>query len=100
MKAEPTVSLLYDAGTWAAEWNPDCGPLQVWHKCEKDAPNAQAHYFYDYHDTEPLSFSQLAVEDEALIPRLMDGAYDAVFLVLRSWAQSRQENEEATPCPK
>ena len=86
-RVEPAMTFLYDAGEWAAEWEPRYGPIQTWHKCDADAEGAKPHYFYDFEDTEALSFSQLAVERERLPQAFVRGDYDYIFSVLEGWAR-------------
>lgn len=94
------LSFFYDGGEWGAEWEPRHGPIQVWHKCEEGTQNAAEHYFYDWHDTPPASWSQLAVTREGLHEAFMRADYDYIFHVLRSWTNRppyeiyNQEEEE------
>ena len=80
------ASFLYDAGDVAVEWEPKHGPIQVWHKCEKDAEGAKEHYFYDYENSPPGSWSQLAVEGNNMHFHFFAGNYDYIFTVLKEWA--------------
>ena len=82
-------SFLYDAGEWAAEWEPRYGPIQIWNKCEEGAENAQEHYFYNWENTSSLSWSQLSVEKEQLPQMFLESNWDAIFNVLRDWARDR-----------
>jgi hypothetical protein len=84
---QPTMSFLYDAGEYAAEWEPRYGPIQVWHKCDKDAENAQEHYYYDYHNSSALNWSQLAVDQNNLPKALANCEFDYIFSVLRRWTR-------------
>lgn len=83
------VSFLYDAGEFAAEWEPEYGPITIWHKCAKDAPGADEHYYYEYQDRGPGNWSQLAVEDEHLKQAFIENNYKHIFNVLKKWAESR-----------
>ena len=80
------LSFLYDSGTIAAEWEPKYGPIQLWYKCDKESPDAQEHYFYEYHNTPSGSWSQLSVETEGLHEWLLMGQYVAIFNILKRWA--------------
>jgi hypothetical protein len=80
------MSFLYDAGDYAAEWEPEYGPIQVWHKCEADAENAKEHYYFDFTDSPGGSWSQLAVEEYQLPQAFHCGDYDYIFSVLKEWA--------------
>jgi len=81
-----TMSFLYVDGDYAAEWEPEFGPIHKWHRCEKDIPGANEHYFFDYTDTRPLEWSQLAVDDNRLKEAFLSGNYQHIFSVLRRWA--------------
>ena len=48
-RVRTTVTFFYDAGNIGAEWEPEYGPIQIWHRCEKDDEDAREHYFYDFH---------------------------------------------------
>ncbi len=85
--AEYFLSFLYDGGRVAAEWEPRYGPIQRWIKCDKDSPNAQEHYFYEYHNTPPGSWSQLAVETYGLVKELLMGHYETIFNILKDWTE-------------
>ena len=84
-----TFTFLYDSGNVAAEWEPKHGPIQIWHKCEEDSEGAKEHYFYDWHNSDPLSWSQLAVEREQLPQMFLAGSWDTIFDVLKSWTRNR-----------
>jgi hypothetical protein len=81
-----TISFLFDAGEYAAEWEPEYGPIQVWHKCTADAPNAREHYYFDFTDSKPGNCSQCAVDDNAMPQATNRGDFDHVFAVLKKWA--------------
>ena len=85
-RVKAVISFLFDAGEYAAEWEPECGPIQVWHKCTADAPNAQEHYYFDFTDSLPGNWSQMAVDDNALPQAAHRGDFDHVFAVLEKWA--------------
>lgn len=82
-----TISFLYDAGEYAAEWEPKHGPIQVWHKCKKDAIEAKEHYYYDYTDSPGGNWSQLAVSENGLPQAANAGNFDHIFRVLKNWAR-------------
>lgn len=77
------MTFFYDAGEWAAEWEPQYGPIQVWHKAASGKP----HHFYDFTDSDALNWSQLAVDDNELPRAFIDGDYRYIFTVLRQWAE-------------
>lgn len=85
------VSFLYDAGDTAAEWEPKYGPISILWKCGADHPKAKRHYFYDHIIDEPLNWAQNAVDDYELPRRAIDGDLQAIFWVLREFAE-RSEN--------
>ena len=89
LKVDYVVSFLYDAGEVAAEWEPRYGPIQMWNKCNEDDENAIEHYFYDWHNTLPASWSQLSVEREQLPEMFLAGDWDVIFDVLKSWTRNR-----------
>lgn len=84
---ETIMSFLYDNGEYAAEWEPQHGPIQVWHKCDKDSPGAREHYYYDFTDSKPGNSSQLAVERYCLPEEANAGNFDYIFGVLADWAK-------------
>jgi hypothetical protein len=86
-RAKATVSFLYDGGEYAAEWEPEYGPIQVWHRCEEDAPNARPHYFYDFTDSPGGNWSQRAVERAELPQAFVAGNFEYIFAVLKDWAR-------------
>ena len=79
---EKCMSFFYDNGDVGAEWEPDNGPITRIDKCNKDNPEAQKHWFYDY-CTGYGNWSQLAVNDERLPDAFIDGNYKFIFLVLK-----------------
>lgn len=84
---ETVVSFLYDSGEYAAEWEPEYGPIMVWHKCEPSDSGAKEHYFYDFVDNTPLNCSYKAVEDTELKQAALDGSFSYIFSVLKDWAR-------------
>lgn len=104
IKAEPTMSFLYDAGEIAAEWCPPYGPIQIWRRAEEgkryprptldsdDEPeyiDPQPHYAYPFVIPRLAEWSQLSVERYQLADYAIDGHYDYVFNILKDWATSR-----------
>ena len=87
-RVKTNMSFLYDAGEYAAEWEPEYGPIQVWHKCEEGAPEARAHYYYDFTDSGFFNFSQLAVDENGLPGAAARGSFDYIFDVLKRWARN------------
>ena len=85
--AKATVSFLFDSGEVSAEWEPEYGPIQVWHKCHESTEGAKEHYFYDFTNDSPGNWSQLAVEENELPQAFVDGNYDYIFSVLEIWAR-------------
>jgi len=88
----PLVSFLADSGDGhAAEWEPRYGPIQIRHECDakwtsEDGFKPQKHWHFPLIKGEPLSWSQLAVDDEDLKGKLGRGDVDGVFDVLMRWA--------------
>ena len=80
-------SFAYVTGDWAAEWEPQHGPIQLWHKCDKEDENAKENYIFDYHNTSPLSWSQLAVETYELPQAANSGNWQYIFNVLKEWSE-------------
>jgi hypothetical protein len=87
------VSFLYDGGDFAAEWEPEHGPIQTWEKCTKDHPKAKEHYFYEYVVDVGLNWSQLAVNENHLPEMFTKGDYEWIFNVLKRWTQDREHKE-------
>lgn len=88
-RVNSVVSFVYDAGDIAAEWEAEHGPIQIWHKCKKDAQDAREHYFYNYTDSGPGNWSQLAVDHNQLPQAANRGDYDYIFAVLEDWTVYR-----------
>lgn len=84
------MSFFYDNGEVGAEWEPENGPITKIFKCDKDYEaeheNAQKHYFYDY-CTGYGHWSQLAVDKNRLPEYFLDGNYEMIFSILKSWAE-------------
>ena len=72
-------------GNYAAEWEPEYGPIQVWHKCEKDSENAKPHYIFEFSDSQGGNWSQLAVDKNQLPNAANDGYWQYIFNVLKDW---------------
>ena len=80
-------SFCFINGDYAAEWEPEYGPIQVWHKCGKDAENAHEHYVFEYTDSGGANWSQLAVDREELPQSANAGNWQYIFNVLKDWAE-------------
>ena len=83
------MSFLYDAGDHAAEWEPEHGHIQIWHRCEEYDEGATEHYYYDFHNSSPMNWSQLAVSNNELPQAFHSGDYEYIFAVLEDWATDR-----------
>lgn len=88
-RVKNNFSFAYIDGDYAAEWEPEHGPIQIWHKCEKDAENAKEHYIFDYHDSHCGNWSQLAVDRHELPAAANAGNWQYVFSVLKDWCEDR-----------
>jgi len=86
-RVKTTMSFLHDAGEYATEWEPEYGPIQVWHKCAEDAACAREHYYYDFTDSGPMNWSQLAVDENGLPAAAARGDFGYIFEVLKRWAK-------------
>ena len=80
------MSFFYDNGDIGAEWEPDFGPITKIYKCDKDDADAQPHWFYDYY-TGNGHWAQMAVEEEGLHTAFLNGEYERLFAVLKSWSE-------------
>lgn len=92
----PTISFLYDQeGRVAAEWEPQYGPIQIWHSCEETWEDghvkARPHWHYPFVQNRPGNWSQLAVEREGLKYYAHELNLDGLFVVLMRWAQSHDD---------
>jgi hypothetical protein len=83
------VSLLYDAGNVAAEWELEYGPIQIWRKADKLEEGTKEHYFYKFVYDTPMNWSQLAVDRNELPQAANRGDWDYIFSVLEDWAVDR-----------
>lgn len=83
---DPLVSYLFMGEEVAAEWEPAYGPIQMWFK--GDEIN---HYTFPKIKDRPGSWSQLAVDREGLKGFALRGQHDAIFNVLKEWADRDNE---------
>ena len=93
---KPHVTFLADSGDgFAAEWEPQYGPIQIWTKCAEDwsgeSPlgskiESRAHWHFPFVQDGTFDYSQMAVEEEGLPGMLSGGDLDGVFDVLQRWA--------------
>lgn len=93
---KPHVSFLADSGEGtAAEWEPQCGPIQLWTECTEDwrgqtergnEIKPRAHWHFAFVEDKPADWSQLAVDREDLKGMLSRGNLDGVFDALMRWA--------------
>lgn len=79
-------SFCYINDDYAAEWEPQHGPIQVWHRCEKDDENSRPHYIFDFTDSGALNWSQMAVDENELPRSANQGDWQYIFNVLADWA--------------
>jgi hypothetical protein len=86
VRVKNNFSFCFINGEYAAEWEPEYGPIQVWHKCEKDADGAKPHYIFDFTDSGGLNWSQLAVDQNELPQAANHGDWQYIFNVLENWA--------------
>ena len=84
-RVKALMSFLYDVGEYAAEWEPEYGPIQEWHKCEEGAEDSREHYYFDFTDSGPGNWSQMAVDTHELPQAANRGDYDYIFSVLKDW---------------
>ena len=78
-------SFAYVDGDYAAELEPENGPIQVWHKCDEGTKDAKKHYIFDYTDSGGLNWSQIAVDEYDLPRAVHTGDWQYVFNVLKDW---------------
>jgi hypothetical protein len=78
-------SFAYIVGDNAAEWEPQYGPIQVWHKCDENSKDARKHYIFNYTDSGGLNWSQIAVDKYDLPRAVHTGDWQYVFNVLKDW---------------
>jgi len=82
---EKNMSFFIDCGNGkAVEWEPNYGPITVLHKCDKNDPQAQPHWYFDY-CTGYRNWSQLAVKEERLPEDFLYGDYKCLFNKLFQW---------------
>jgi hypothetical protein len=85
-RVKNNFSFCFINGNYAAEWEPEYGPIQVWHKCKETDENAREHYIFDFTDSGNLNFSQLAVDENDLPRSANVGDWQYIFNVLKDWA--------------
>ena len=96
------VTFFYAENGCAAEWEPKHGPISQYEECHKDwsgtncfgeKSKALPHWFFDYVKDRPLTWSQLAVDEERLKHHLTNGNIEQIFFVLKKWANYVGENK-------
>ena len=95
-QVKPHMTFLADSGNgFAAEWEPQYGPIQIWTQCEEgwkgegvfgNEIEAKAHWHFPFVKDGSLDWSQSAVQEERLPYMLGRGDIDGVFDVLERWA--------------
>ena len=86
LKATPTVSFLYRDERYAAEWEVQYGPIQMWEKAYQQDTGAREHYVYPFIKDIPANWSQMGVDRSGLKMFLKNNEFDAIFNVLKDWA--------------
>jgi hypothetical protein len=86
VRVKNNFSFCFINGDYAAEWEPEYGPIQVWHKCDKDVENAKPHYIFEFTDSGGLNWSQMAVDKNELPQAANTGSWQYIFNVLKDWA--------------
>ncbi|MBE0573336.1 hypothetical protein IH575_00330 [Candidatus Dojkabacteria bacterium] len=86
-RVQSHVSFAYVDGDYAAEFEPQYGPIQTWHKCDELALHARKHYIFDYTDSGGMNWSQLAVDRAELPWAVHRGEWQYVFDVLKDWCK-------------
>lgn len=91
--SDPYITFCYkneDTGI-AAEWDGEYGPIQRWFRCNEDyksedgGDKAIAHWLWPF--AHGLGhWSQMAVSDAELPKAFIEGDYEYIFQVLKSWA--------------
>lgn len=98
---EAFVTFFYATENFGAEWEPSHGPIQLYQKCDQDWKGeccfgkpikAKQHWFFDYVQDQPASWSQLAVDENKLKPALATGDFEHIFSVLTDWANREQKD--------
>lgn len=97
---EAVASFVYIDGDIACEWEPRCGPIQLWFASEEGAEGAIQNYVFPWVDGSG-HWSQMAVEREQLPQLFAAGYYDLIFATLRRWVESRKPDtaSEASASP-
>jgi hypothetical protein len=86
IQVKNNFSFCFINGDHAAEWEPEYGPIQVWHKCKKDDSESKPHYIFDFTDSGNLNWSQMAVDKYQLPYSANQGDWQYIFNVLEEWA--------------
>ena len=84
--ATPTVSFLYRNEQYAAEWEVQYGPIQMWEKAEEGEEGAKEHYVYPFIKNIHANWSQLGAERAGLKGFLQRSEFNAIFNALKHWA--------------
>lgn len=79
----PNVSFIYDGGEFFSEWYPPFGDIVKWKKVGQENSNAIKHCFCDFAIKEDLS--ALAVDNEELPRKFVEGDYSGIFLSLSQY---------------
>jgi hypothetical protein len=72
----------------AVEWEPNYGPIQIFHKATEDTPEDKKlkHYAFPYIRKPKFGeWSQCAVDYKCLPEAFINGNYKYIFSVLREW---------------
>ena len=83
-RVKSNMSFFYLDGDIGVEWEPNYGPITVLYSCDKDHPEAQEHWYFDYF-TGNGNWSQLAVNENRLGEYFYTGDYKSLFNVLKQW---------------
>jgi len=88
------MSFFYVKDGIGVEWEPNYGPITTIYSCNKDHPEAQKHWYFDYF-TGMGHWGQLAVNENRLGERFYSGDYEGIFLVLKDWWNGSQTRRKS-----
>ncbi len=74
-----------DDGSTIVEWEPRFGPITRIESCDRDHPQAEEHWWFDF-CTGYGNWSQLAVDENNLKEYFINGDYETIFSVLKTFA--------------
>jgi len=93
---DPLMTFFYAGEKVGAEWEPNYGPIMTYTKCGPDwrgktfhgtELKPKEHWFYELVEDNALAWSQMAVDEERLKPKLKAADFKGIFGTLKRWTE-------------